>query len=70
MSGGDGLCTHITYFGFINKSISNTFLLMWSAVNLCKQFGPRSGLTKYLALPGFKLLNTDGMKFYEDVKFE
>ena len=38
--------------------MNNSFLLVVSADNLCKQFGPRSGLTKWWAWSWSKLFDT------------
>ena len=53
--------------------LSSYCLLVSSAGNLCKQFGPRSGQTKCWALSGFKLFDTLMVFldfFFEKVNFE
>ena len=47
-------------------------MLVPSADNRCKQFGPRSGLTKGRARSGSKLVNTQTVllkEFFEKIKF-
>ena len=49
------------------------YLLLSSAANLCKQFGPRSGQTKYRSWSGFKQFDTLNVflkYFLEKVNFE
>ena len=43
---------------YLPKYLLTLFLLVLSADNLCKQFGPRSGLTKRQTSSGFKLFDT------------
>ena len=63
----------------ITSAPSNSCTLLWtlcllmsSADNLCKQFGPRPGLTKCQAWPGSKLFDTLMVfmkEFFEKVEF-
>ena len=49
------------------------YILVSSADNFCKQFGPRSDLTKRRACSGFKLFDTPVVFlkfFFENVDFE
>ena len=49
------------------------FYLLTSADNLCKQFGPRAGLTKCRSWSGFELFDTMIVllkEFFEKVHFE
>ena len=54
------------------QSILTIYLLVLSADNFCKQFGPRSGLTKCRAWSGSKLFDPLMVflkEFFENIDF-
>ena len=59
---------------YVLYTVASTLCLLVSSVdNLCKQFGPRSGLTTCRAWSGFKLFDTLMVflkEFFENVDFE
>ena len=55
----DKFCHLVPGFGV---ALTLYCLLVLSGDNFCKQFGPRSGLTKHRACSGPKLFDTNGIQ--------